>query len=234
VGTWTNPRPEHVTDVAGLLRVMDETGIARALVHHAWAVQWDPAEGNRALLRDLEGQERLAPCLAVLPPATSEMDPADVAAACVELKGAARAFPTTHQWRLAPWCSLSLLTALADAGVALFVEVAETSWDDVAAALAAVPSLRLALLNVGYRCDRYLYPLLERYPGLIVGLETYEAFLGVDDVAARFGAERLLFASGLPLLDPGAPMALITYAAASDDQKAMMAGGNLDRLLGRA
>ncbi len=199
VGTWTNPRPEHVTDVPGLLRVMDEAGICRALVHHAWSLQWDAVEGNRALVREIEGQERLAPCLAALPPATGEMDARELAATCRELRGAARAFPASHQWRLTPWCAEGLLEALAEAGVALFVEMGETSWEDVAATVAAFPELRLVLLNTGYRCDRYLYPLMERSPGLRVGLENYEPFLGVDEMVGRFGAERLVFATGLPL-----------------------------------
>lgn len=233
IGIWANPRPEHVTDVEGLLRVMDETGLSQALVHHAWAVYWDAAEGNRVLLREIEGQERLAPCLAVLPSATGEMDAEQIAATCRELKGAARAFPASHQWRLNPWCAERLLSPLADARVPLFVEMGETNLDDVAATLAAFPELPLILLNVGYRSDRYLYSLWEKGYNLMVGLETYEAFMAVDEVVARFGAERLLFATGLPTVDPGAPIALITYAAASHEDKQKMAGGNLKRLLGR-
>jgi len=233
IGTWAKPRPEHVTDVEGLLRVMDEVGIARALVHHAWAVHWDAVEGNKALLKEIQGQERLAPCLAVLPPATGEMDAEEIAAACRELRGAARAFPASHQWRLTPWCAEGLLCALAEARVPLFVEMTETSLDDVEATLCAFPDLPLILLNVGYRSDRYLYPLWQKGYNLMVGLETYEAFLAVEDVVARFGSEKLLFATGLPASDPGAPIALITYAAVPHEDKQKMAGGNLRKLLGR-
>ncbi|MCX7599070.1 MAG: amidohydrolase family protein [Armatimonadetes bacterium] len=233
IGTWANPRPEHFTDVDGLLRAMDQAAIDQALVHHAWAVYWDAAEGNRALLQEIAGQDRLAPCLAVLPPATGEMNAREIAATCRELRGAARAFPTSHQWRLNPWCAEKLLSALADARVPLFVEMSETNLDDVAATLAAFPELPLVLLNIGYRSDRYLYPLWEKGYNLMVGLETYEAFMAVDDVVARFGAERLLFATGLPTVDPGAPIALIAYAAASHEDKQKIAAGNLRKLLGR-
>ena len=67
IGQWTNSRPEHFTDKAGLLRAMDEYGIARALVYHALAWQWDPPEGNRQLLAELDGEDRLFPCLVALP-----------------------------------------------------------------------------------------------------------------------------------------------------------------------
>jgi predicted TIM-barrel fold metal-dependent hydrolase len=49
----------------------------------------------------------------------------------------------------------------------------------------------------------------------------------------RFGAERILFGSRLPLYTPGAPLAVLLTARVPDSAKRAIAGGNLRRLLQR-
>jgi predicted TIM-barrel fold metal-dependent hydrolase len=232
IGTWSNPRPEHFTDADGLLRAMDEAGIARALVYHAWAWQWDAAEGNAQLLREIAGQERLYPALVALPPATREVDAAALVATCREHHGTARAFPNTHVWRMTPWCAQGLLAALTEAGVPLIVDLGETTWDDIAATARAFPGLPLVLVNTSYRIDRYLFPLWEQGCNIIIGIENYMAFLAPEGVTEQFGAERLVFSSGLPERDPGGPVAMVTYAGIAEEDKRKIAGGNLARLVG--
>lgn len=231
IGTWANPRPEHITDVAGLLSTLDKAGIARALVHHSFAWQWDAVEGNRALRAELAGQDCLYPCFTALPPATGETPPDELADLCLELHGAVRAFPRDHQWRLAPWCAEDLFAVLTGASVPLFVELDQTGWDDVVATMREFPQLPLVLLNTSYRCDRFLYPLWDRGYNLLVGLDTYMPFRGLEDVCARFGPGRLLFATGLPERDPGAPIGLLTYSEIPQDDAARVAGLNLAHLL---
>jgi predicted TIM-barrel fold metal-dependent hydrolase len=231
IGKWTDSRPEHFTDAAGLLHAMDEAGIELALVHHSLAWQWDAAEGNRILLEEITNNRRLYPCFAALPPATREVDPDSLVKRCRDLNGAVRVFPRDHQWRLVPWCAEDLFAVLADEGVPLFVELEQTSWDDIAATAREFPQLPLVLLNTSYRADRYLYPLWDRGYNIMVSVETYMPFRGVEDVCSRFGSDRLLFGSGMPERDPGGPMGLLAYAQLSDEAKRNMAGANLARLL---
>ena len=232
LGKWINPRPEYATEADELLSIMDRVGISEALVCHALAWQWDPVEGNRILLEQAAAHGRLYPCLVALPPATGEIDPDWLADTCRDLHGAVRAFPRDHNWRLTPWCAEDLLAALAAAGVPLLVESDQTSWDDIVATMQSFPTLPLILLNTSYRLDRYLYPLWDRGYNVIVGIETYMPFQGIEDVCARFGPERLVFSTGLPERDPGGPIALIQYAQIPDDQKRAIAGDNMRRLLG--
>ena len=232
IGTWINPRPEYVTDADDLLRIMDRAGISGALVYHALAWQWDPVEGNRVLLEQAAAHDRLFPCLVALPPATGEIDPDWLVDTCGELHGAVRAFPREHNWRLTPWCAEDLFAALASAGVPLLVELDQTSWDDIAATMQAFPTLPLILLNTSYRLDRYLYPLWDRGYNVMVGIETYMPFQGLEDVCERFGPERLVFSTGLPERDPGGPIALIQYARVSDEQKRAIARDNARAMLG--
>ncbi|MCD6360434.1 MAG: amidohydrolase family protein [Armatimonadetes bacterium] len=232
IGPWSTPRPEQITDLPGLLVAWDEVGIQRGLVHHALAWDWHAPEGNRRLLAEIAGNERVSPCLVALPPATREMGPIEeFAAQAHELRGAVRIFPAKHSWRLTDWGSGALFEALNDQRVPVFVDFGETDWDELYWLAAAHPDMPVVLMGSYYRVARYLYPLMERCPNFHIEANTYGAFRGIEDVVEVFGAERLLFGTGLPDLEPGAPIAQITYAEVSDADKALMASGNLLRIL---
>jgi len=101
IGRWTAPRPEQFTELGDLLAVYDSVGISRGLVYHAWAWEWAPGYGNERLLREIEDNDRLRPCLVALPHATREhQPPRELAAQVHGLGGAVRIFPAMHQWRL--------------------------------------------------------------------------------------------------------------------------------------
>lgn len=232
IGPWSTPRPEQITDLGGLLAVYERFGIQRGLVHHALAWDWHAPEGNRRLLAEIADQPRLRPCLVALPPATREMGSIeDFAAQVRRLGGAVRIFPKKHSWSVSEWGSGALFAALNAHRVPVFVDFSETAWDELHWLASAHPDMPVVLMGTYYRVARYLYPLLERCPNLHLEANTFGAFRGIEEIVALFGAQRLLFGTGLPTLEPGAPIAQITYAEISAADKALIASGNLMRLL---
>ncbi len=226
-------RPEHFLTAAALLEEMDYHGISRALTYGVWSREWDVPGGNEQLLAELAGHDRLVPCVAALPPATGELPPPDeFVASVIARNGAVRIFPRSHQFMLSQWCLGSLLEALEEARVPLFVDMAETTWDELAAVLGAYRNLPIVLTNASYRINRYAYPLFERFANLHLEISMFQVMLGIEDVCRRFGPERLLFGTDMPIKDAAGPMALITYADISDEAKRLIAGENLRRLLG--
>ena len=233
IGRWTAPRPEHILTAEGLVAEMDRYDIAEALVHHASAWEWAPAPGNETLLREIASYPRLHPCFVALPPATREMpSPREMVAQLREAGGGAvRLFPQFHQYRLADWCCRELLEVLEAERVPVLLDVTQADWGVLPEVLTAHPALPVVLLDVGYRSDRYLYPLWERHQNLHVEIGSYVMHGGVEAVCARFGPERLLFGTGLPLMDPAGPTALLAYADAPVAATQLIAGANLRRLL---
>jgi hypothetical protein len=232
IGTRAAPPPCHISAVPDLLAEMDRIGIRQALVCHTWAEEWHPIDGNARLLRDLAGQDRLFPCFVGLPEATGEIDPRELAAMARAMHGAVRIFPLAHEFRLTPWNMGSLLEALQEQGVPLLVTLTQTDYRDIQPTLEAFPGLPLVLLTTYYRQDRYLYALWERHDNLYVDLSGYLGFRAVEAVTRRFGVERIVFGSDLPMTDAGSALAMLTYAEISDDEKALLAGGTMRRLLG--
>jgi hypothetical protein len=233
IGRSSTPRPEHLTQPSELLEEMDRGGIEQALVCHAWSVEWDANQGNQALLAELAGHERLRPCLAALPPATGEIpSPAGLARQVKAVGGAVRLFPKEHQYVLNDVTCGHMLDVFSAQQVPVLIDVGQTSWPELANLLQRHPALSIVVLGGYYRIDRYLYPLLERFGNLHVESGTYGVHRGIEAICSRFGAERLVFGTDLPVHEVGGPMALVTYAEISLEEKQLIASGNLRRLLG--
>lgn len=232
IGRYGVRHPEAFTTADELVNEMAHCGISEALVYHSMAKEYAPAIGNEMLLREIEGKP-IHPCWVVMPHHTGEMPPPDELLAVMKQKGvrAVRAFPALHQFRLSNWCAGELLDMVEAVGIPLFVDLDQTSWEDVAGILRDHPRLNLVLLRTSYRIDRYIYPLFEKYENLRIEAATYQVNYGIEAVCSRFGAKRLLFGTGLPFTEAGPSVAQITYAEISDAEKRMIAGENLRELL---
>jgi len=233
IGRTTAPLPTHRFHVEDLLEEMDWCGIARALVTHSLSKEYDPRFGNERVVRETKGRPQLCPCYVLLPPATKELPPperllqemAEVGARAVRL------FPRQHNYSLSEWGAGALLEFCAENALPVFLDLEETDWQQIEAVCAAFPTLQLTLLRIGYRADRFFFPLLERHEGLRLEVSYYQAHRGLEEVVARFGPERLVYGSGWPHFSPGAGIAAVLYAEISDSDKAKIAAGNLERLL---
>lgn len=232
VGRYGVKHPEAFTTADELIREMDYCGIREALVYHSMAREYAPTVGNEMILE--EAAERpLHPCWVVMPHHTGEMWAPDDLYIRMKSKGvrALRAFPVAHSFRLSDWCAGELLEMIEGNRVPLFLDMDQTNWEDVASILKSHPRLNLVLLKTSYRIDRMLFALFEKYEGLRIEAATYQIASGIEEICRRFGAGRLLFGSGLPFTEAGPSIAQITYAEISDEEKALIAGGNLRALL---
>jgi hypothetical protein len=221
--------------VEGLLAEMDRLGIQRALVSHTLARTYDPPLGNRLLMDQIAGQERLAPCWTLLPPACGEMGGVGELMAEMERSGvrAARLYPREHTYSLAEWQCGELLSALDERRCVVLLDLAETSWEDVERICRTYPRLALIVAKVGYRQMRPLFALLQRCDNLYLDLSNLSTYLGVEEILDRYGGGQLVFGTGLPTADPGGPLARLFYTDAPPATLEAIAHGTLERLLAR-
>ena len=232
VGRYGSPIPESYFTGRELLDHLAPMNILRALVFHALSKELHPAEGNPAVLEEVKGLP-LTPCWVAMPHYTGEVAPPAEFVQQMREAGvkAVRLFPNLHAYSLSDWCAGELLEELERNRVPVFMEVAQASYDAIACALKSHPDLRLTLLQTSYRCDRYLFPLMERYQHLSIETGGYVVSGGIEEICRRFGASRLLFGTGAPFYEPGAAVSPITYADITDTDKQVIAARNLERLL---
>ena len=232
IGRWTVPPPAGPLDEAGLLAELDAAGIGGALVHHGTARDYDPAAGNDLLLAE-RTSPRLVPCATLLPPATAELPPPDVALPALLAAGvrAVRLYPRSHNFSLAAWCSGPLLDVLERRRVPLSVDLAETDWEGIHRLCEGYPGLPVIVTRVNYRQERFLYPLWERHENLHVEISFFQGHRGLEEAVERFGSRRLLFGTGLPFFDAGGPVVTVARCEVDEAARRDIAGENLRRLL---
>jgi hypothetical protein len=232
VGPWPTDRPAYET-VDGLLAEMARLGIHRALVSHTLARTYNPPYGNRLLMQEIAGHDQLSPCWTLLPPSCGEMGPLDELLGDMEANHvrAVRLYPKEHTFSLDDWQCGELLGALDERRTVALLDLAETNWSDVERVCRTYPGLSVIVTGAGYRQLRPLFALLGRCDNLFCDLSNLCTFLAVEEILDRFDSGRVLFGTGLPVADPGGPIARLCYTDAPEAAIAAMAYGNLERLL---
>lgn len=215
-------------------------GIARRLVFHAMAKEYNPAVGNQRLLEELAGQDGLVPCWVVSTWTSGEMPPpAEMIASLRERDiRAVRFFREFYNVPMAEWSMGALWSELEVHRLPLFLDLGlrwatmdDFNSDDVYDLCHAHPKLPVILVKHRIRYNRRVYQLLEACPNLRLELSGYWHFRAVEEICTRFGADRLLFGTNWPYMDSSFARAMVMYAEVTDSMKAAVAGGNLARLL---
>lgn len=216
---------ELALEADALIREMEHFSIREAVVSHWAGEEYDATEGNIALERDL--RSKLTPAWAVLPVQES------IDRLAARKPVAVRLTPGVdqHNYSLARWCSGPLFEYLEAHSVITLIGRTEIDWDLLVELMENFPRLVVVLLDTGYRADRYLFPLLERFSNLYFDSATYLAHRQLESFVEQYGADRILYGSRLPLYTPAASLGVLASARMSDESRLAIAGGNLRRLL---
>jgi hypothetical protein len=215
-------------DADGLLGEMEQFHIRRALVSHWETEEYDAALGNAQLAREL--RPPMVPVWGALP------DQKALEALAARRPVAVRLTPAInqHNFSFAHWGAGELLVFLEEHAVITLVVAADLGWPGVASLLENFPRLPLVLLDTGYRCDRYLFPLLDHFPTLHFDSSTYLAHRQLEAFIQARGPDRMLFGSRLPLYTPASALGVLSSARIQDAERLAVAGGNLRRLVAAA
>lgn len=237
---WTGREPITPEE---LLRALDHYGIHEALVTSSLAREYHPVDGNEQVMRLVEGQPRLHPAWAGLPPRSRELPPAADLVAEMEERGVRALFLYPRQYRLTldDWCVDEMLGPLAERRVPLFICPSDmvagsppdqTDWPGVVRLCRAFPDLPVIVTETRIlRTLRTVYQALDACPNLHIDMSALWLHHLVEFVAREWGAHRLVFGSDLPERDPGATLGQLAFSDICPEDLAAIAGGNLRRLL---
>jgi hypothetical protein len=219
---------EVALEAPALLEEMDRYFIRTAVATHGTGAEYDASAGNEALAKVLD--RRLIPAWTPLP------DHDSIEHLAKRSPQAARLMPrnANHNFPLTPWGAGELLEYLQAQQVVTLIAREDIEWEALVNLLESFPRLTLVLLDIGYRADNYLFPLLKRFPNLYFDSATYLAHRQLEAFIERFGPERVLFGSRLPFFTPAASLGALASARISEAARIAVGGGNLRRLLGAA
>ena len=227
---------------ADVLAVMDRYGIEGALVYDRGAHEAGVFDRFDFLLEYCRQDPRLVPSIPIVPPATGEQPPPRELVEFCLANGikAVRACPSAHNYLFDSHSMGPLLAELEIHGMPVIhtsMQVQDhpwlhaPAWPGIRDAALAFPRLPIVVVYTGMLQGRNLFPLLEECPNVLADL-TCASFQFVEEVARRFGSDRLVMASHFPTEDPGLYTTWVTYAGVSEEARKNIAGDNLRRLLG--
>jgi hypothetical protein len=224
----SGPNAQLGLDAPALLAEMSRFYIRKAVTAHWTGLEYDANVGNEKL--SAINDEHLIPAWTPLPDAES------IAQLAARGPCAVRLMPRNlnHSWTVTPWCAGDLLDYLAQHRVVTLVAREDIEWQSLVDVLENFPQLPLVLLDIGYRFDHYILPLLRRFPTLHFESATYLAYRQLENFVDGCGPDRLLYGSRLPLFTAATSLGVLASARISDDARVAIAGGNLRRLLDAA
>jgi predicted TIM-barrel fold metal-dependent hydrolase len=242
LGRFCTPQPEAPHDVPGLLQRMDDLGIAEALVTSPLGVYYNPEIGNETLLQMTAQFERLHPCAVLMPEYSEEKDAQRIRRLIENGARAVRLFPKRSA-PLRSWSYRSLFHAIAEYRLPTLIDfelehyssqLQEIDWDGLTWALQEYSALPIILPRVGLAIDRALLPLMMQHENLYIETSYYMGTGGIERLCEYVGVHRLLFGTGMPRFAPGPAITLLSYSGLSAQEKQLIGGDNLRRLLNEA
>ena len=236
IGKAVAPNTGSFQDAATLIEKMQLCNIEKALVWQTSALEYHPRQGNEEILKVTGENENLLPVWVVMPNHTGEFyDPPELVSLIKKHNvRAVKLFPGYEflAYSLEEWSCGELFAQLAENGVPVLIDAEQTDWNTIYSICRRYPNLKLIVTKVYYRYGRYFYPLLRKLSNLYIETSFYKSFMGIEDICQRFGAERLVFGTTMPLFDPGPAVAMIWRANISQEEKELIASRNLERILG--
>jgi len=228
-----------------LLEEMDHYGVAEALVIDSLSRENHPSDGNERVLDSVSNHPRLHPAWSALPHGPPDEQPDSVTLVETLRKrrvGALFLYPEQYKFNLSDWCVDAFLEPLAAAAIPVFIDYNEvgrggtgqdsTDWDAVVDLCRRWPNLPVIVSEFRIRrTNRLIYRALDACDNLHIELSAYWLHHGIEFITRSWGARRLVYGSNWPMRGPGATLATLTCSDISDDDKRLIAGDNLRRLV---
>ena len=208
-------------------------GIDRAMIRYEYSATGIPRVGNMELLERIREDKNLLPVWYALPHYTGDFPAPEALVQQMKENDVRMLTLVGGNWTVGEWTCGELFSAMEKHKIPLLLPLTRLAngFAGLYEILKNHPRLRVIITTISYTCLRDLYPLLAQFPELYVCTSTLKTQMGIEGIAEKFGAHRLIFGSGMPGLSGAASVAMITYAKLDDERKQMIAARNLERLL---
>ena len=214
---------------------MSRAGVAKALVRREEQFCGGPAWGNKLLAEDIKGRDDLWGVWMIVPAHTRELPgPDKILGQMRESRVAAWQFApdihgfTFHHRVLKEWLALA-----ESHRVPILIDFNRgIRHDALLDVLDRFPNLVVILSLPIWPADRLFRPFLGEFPNCHIELSYYLADGGLETTAADYGARRMLYGSNFQNCHFGGMMLTLKHSGLTDDEKDLVAGKNLERLIG--
>ena len=223
-------------DAEMLIRVADELGFDRLFVTHVTSLYYQMKEGNDELGQDLQrfGDRLLG--YVTIPTHRLGHAAGDEIRRCVERYGMKGVKLYSHpESPITEASSTAILETAADLKLPI---LGHFTPDECDVLMKRVPEARIVMAHMGgqpYAMGNWhlAVEVAARHTNLYLDTASSQIDNGmIEHAVEQLGADKILFGTDTPLLDPWVQRAKIEGAEITDEAKQRIFGGNLQRLLG--
>ncbi|MHB1001478.1 MAG: amidohydrolase family protein [Armatimonadota bacterium] len=236
VGSPIGGAPEKSVTADELLLKMDSLSIEKSLVWHTAQLDGGPVTGNPLLTEVVKTSDRLYGTWAILPPQTGEfVTPSIFDEMRKNRIYALRAFPEDHKYLLRRSVFGEFLDEVSVRHIPFLYSVDDRRdrWNELYTLMEEYPDLTCIVCDVGiWGTDRFTWPLVESFPNLYI--ETSYVSLeagGLEASVSKYGPGRFIFGSGFPFRYHESAIMDLRHSKMSEEDREMIAWGNLNNLL---
>lgn len=235
IGTRMAPREGSLITTDDFIEIMDRTGIDKALCHHSTAIENSCLLGIDELEKTVKGyEERFLKQWVIQPDIWGEFMSPETLLAEMKEKGvkSVRFTPFSKQYSMAPYSVGAMIDALSECNVPIFISYPEMQGaGNIYDLCRNFPNAKFVITDPWYRTIRFLIPIFDSCDNLYTECSNFVINNAIGHFCRYQGAERMLFGSGMPNASAAASTSLIRYANISDEEKELIAHGNITRLL---
>lgn len=223
---YTGRRPDALG--AGALDDLAALGVRGGIAAAIASSLHDCQRGNRQLQQELASYPGWRPCWTLGMEVSGPGAAAQVREARSAGAAAVACHPRTQDFALQEFVpAWPLLEA---AQIPVLLDRPEVDWAELDRLAAAHPRLPIIISSLGYRELRRLAPFLQKHQNVLLDTVNFSTHCGIDWFVEQFGAERLLFATGAPLRDPGEAITQLLWSGLTAEQIDLVSHGNAERL----
>ena len=219
-------------------REAERAGLTGGLVRYVYN---EPVLGNQRLSKAIaayKGERKYYGVYAMLPSCTREIPPPDKLPKVLPEQGfrAIQFSPESNRYLAHKIAIGDYLEMAQEKRIPVIMDTGSgLSLEQAANLLTDFPKLCAILTYANcWPSDRLLRPFLESFPNLTLDMTYLLTDQGVEEMVQLYTARRLVYGSGFPECYIGAHMMVLAHSDISEDDKALIAGGNLNRLFTEA
>lgn len=234
LGQRCMPREGSPTTTEEILEVMERCNIEKAIAYHAIAKEGEMQPGNMELLKITGDDTPFMRQWCAMPSVFGEFPDTEELFRLMKQHNVTtlRLLPKKCNYPPKPYVLGKLMAAAADCHVPIFLTLHEDILPyEVYELCKDFPDVNFIICGVDYRQNRVIAPIIEQCPNFYFGTSIYVVHNGLKLMSDYYGVDRMIFESGLPTGSATAAVSLINYAEISNEEKELIAHGNMERLL---